>query len=192
MSLVQIGLFDRGTAVKQQIAESINLRESFKKKDKVIQINTLGEKIVNSRTVMLRPRKSKTTDDLADLTGLSGQALMLFEQEARQSLMESSFSHMAKLVASGNYTFDRARVSSNGKFALAIKPAIGKAAILSEDDLKKQAAALGFELIPKEGGATEAPDKTVELEVIKAPEAKAPAKTKKASGAKVATAPAKQ
>jgi len=195
MSLVQIGLFDRGTAVKEQIAESISVRQSFKKKDKVCVLNTKGEKIINSQTVMLRPRKSKTTDDLADLTGLSGQALMLFEQEARQALMESSFSHMAKLVASGNYTFDRARTSSNGKFALAIKPAIGKAAILSEDDLKKQAAALGFELIPSKVGATEAPKETLELEVVQsapAAPAKKPAAKKKTAGVAVATKPVAQ
>lgn len=171
VSMVQIGLFDRGTAVKELVAGAINLREHVKKdKNKKVVKNALGEPVVTSRVVTLLPRKSESKEDLADLTGLEGQGLMAFEAEARQQLMEASFSHMAKLVASGNYTFDRARVAANGKFALAIKPAIGKAAILSEEELKKQAEALGFTLTPKDG---------VELEVAPLTEqtAQAPAAT---------------
>lgn len=198
MQLVQISLFDRGSAVKEQVANAVALRESIKKdKNKRVVRNTAGEPVVTGRTVMLMPRKSETKDDLADLTGLEGQALMMFEQEARQALMEASFSHMAKLVASGNYTFDRARVNANGKFALAIKPAIGKAAILSEDDLRKQAAALGFELAPKADGAALPPPiepgDDGELEVVLTKKqkadaaAKAAAKGKKVPAAHVAT-----
>lgn len=184
VSMVQIGLFDRGSAVKELVANAINLRENVKKdKNKKVVKNTLGEPVVTSRVVTLLPRKSESKEDLADLTGLEGQALMAFEMDARQQLMEASFSHMAKLIASGNYTFDRARVAANGKFALAIKPAIGKSAILSEAELKKQAEALGFTLQPKEG---------VELEVAPITEqsAEAPAaqNTKPTKGSKKKTA----
>lgn len=199
--MVQISLFDRGTAVKQLVAEAISAKPSFKKdKNKQFVVNTKGEKVVTSHAITVLPRTSKTRDDLKDLTGFEGQKLMLFEQEARQQLMESAFSHMAKLIATGNYTFDRSRISSNGKFALGIKPAIGKAAILSEADLKKQAEALGFELVPKEGAEPAATEPAAETElsiVAKVPEAaKAATKTaakpaaKKQAANKVATAPA--
>ena len=182
VAMVQIGLFDRGTAVKELVANAIALRENAKKdKNKKVVKNALGEPVITSRVVTLLPRKSESKEDLADLTGLEGQALMAFEMEARQQLMEASFSHMAKLIASGNYTFDRARVAANGKFALAIKPAIGKAAILSEEELKKQAEALGFTLMPKEGVELEVAPTTEQSAEAPAAKAKATAKKKTAS-----------
>ena len=206
-NLVQISLFDRGSAVKELVAKSINAKPSIKKdKNKQVVKNTLGEPVVTGHSVVLLPRKSETKADLADLTGLEGQALMLFEQEARQQLMEASFSHMAKLIASGNYTFDRARVNANGKFTLGIKPALGRSAILSEEELKKQAAALGFELVASDG-AVKLTDGETELTIVKkVPEAATPANAapatpakkkaatlakKKAAATPVATTPAK-
>lgn len=197
--MVQISLFDRGTAVKAIVAEAINAKPTFKKdKNKQIVLNTRGEQVVTGHTITLLPANSKTKADLKDLTGYTGQALMLFEQEARQALMESGFAHMAKLIATGNYTFDRSRIGSNGKFSFGIKPANGKAAILSEADLKKQAEALGFTLVAKDGAAPAATEPAVETEltvVAKVPEAaKAATKTakpaaKKQAANKVATAP---
>lgn len=151
-SMVQIGLFDRGTAVKEAIANAVRVRETFKKKTvgkgknkkSEFVTNSNGDKVVSSSAIYLPPRKSSKNEDLADITGLEGQALMLFEAEARQQLMESSFAHMAKLVASGNYTYKLAKSSTRGDFTLGLKLVAGKTRILTEEEFMKQAEVLGF------------------------------------------------
>lgn len=191
--LVQISLFDRGSAVKELVSKATNLRPSYKKTGKKGQVKKIvkdaeGNPIVTAQTLTMLPRKSKTKTDLADVTGLEGQALMLFESEARQQLMESGFAHMAKLVASGNYTYKMARSSNRGDFTLGIKLVTGKVRMLTEEEFKKQAEVLGFEVV-KKTEPTEAPEAvapTDETELVVEPKDKA-----KADKAKAAT-PAKK
>lgn len=191
---VQLSLFSRGDAISKAFAESVIVIDRVKKdKDKQIVRTEDGKAMIASQTIKLLPRKSTDKADLADLTGLTGQALMGFELEARGALLQSSFSHLSRLVASGNYTFDMSRVNlANGKFMLSIKPAIGKTAILSPAELAKQAKELGYTLVPTEKPSeeTEAPPATapapvpqngpVEVVVVKG-------KKKKAVGSAAAT-----
>lgn len=161
--------------------------DAFKKKDKKVVKDNNGDPIVRSQTIKLLPKKSKEGADLADLCpGMNAQALMGFEQEARGELLKSGFSHMSKLIASGNYTFDVARVNlANGKFMLQIKPSMGKAAILTPEELEKQAKSLGYQLVKAPEAESQAPATDGETEVVTTKQGK-----KKAAAAKAVGKPA--
>jgi|SRR5262245_4942162 len=150
-ALVQVDMFSRGSAIKAELAKALcetpKYRTEGKGKNKKFKLTEKGEKIESSRTLTILPRKSEENPDLADLTGQTGQALMAFEMQARQAAMEAGAAHLMQLIASGNYTFDRARLGANGKFTFSIKLAPGRQAILSPEELERQAKALGFELV---------------------------------------------
>lgn len=166
---VQLALFSRGDAISNRFAEALVVVDRVKKgKDKKVIKDAEGNPVVSSQTLKLLPKSSKEGESLKDLTGLTGQALMGFELEARGALLQSSFSHLSKLVASGNYTFDVARCNlSNGKFMLQIKPAIGKSPILTPEQLAEQSKALGYKLVPIDPEPTEsAPATDGETELV--------------------------
>lgn len=186
-SNMQLALWNNGKPIQNRFEGAITSVPRYKTegkgKGKKKVKDKHGNDIVMSETVKLLPRKSKDNPDMYDLiesaTGKkpTAQGLMLFEAEARQELLASSMAQMSYLVGTGHYTYDMSRTSlSNGKFMLSIKPKPGMPAILTPDELDKQAKAMGYKLVkvedpkddtkpadkekPKKGGK----GKTIEVE----------------------------
>lgn len=191
---VQLDMFSRGTPVNRTYAQAVAVTERYVKKDKAVVKDKDGNPIVGTQTIRLLPAKSKTKEDLADLFQKSGQPLKLEVAQLGRELLKSGSAHMSALIASGDYTFDVASVNlRNGKFMLRIKPEIGRPAILTPDQLERQAAALGYSLVPKEEPQKELPEGDGEDEPTQANgkaevviESKTPKAKKKTSGKKAA------
>lgn len=187
-SLVQLDMFSRGNVmVDPKLAQAATVVPHFRKKGGAFVLNAAGEKIETSKVIKLLPLKSKENEDLADLTGLTGQSLKLWAAEAGHRLMLSGHSHMTSLVSSGNYTLVKARSTSGGRFLLEIKPALGKVAIMTTEQLVEQAKALGYTLVPQSPDPEpEAPEEVENNGAAVVVETKASKKAAKAAKAAVA------
>lgn len=106
-----------------------------------------GQKIMASKRIGLLPRKSEENADLTDLTGLSGQALMAFEREARDVLCDERLAQFQRLRASGQYTYSVAVDNlRTGALSLTIKPVFGGRNLVTstDEEIRKEMERRGF------------------------------------------------
>lgn len=131
---------------------------------------------VASETIKLLPRTSKDNPDLKDASGLTGQALMAFESEARRELLAAAQMELTNRIASGNYTFDTFRRNlKTGKLTLAIKPEYKKSAAgMSDAELAAEVKARGLVLATKDLKPVPEAGAVVEVESVTKPDATTP------------------
>lgn len=199
MKQAELVLFGAKAPVASNIAEAVNVHERFvtlKQKGKDGKFHTVkdkdgnpvlakdqnGDPILATVSINLHPRSSKDHTDLKDITGKTGQGLMLFEREARDLLCDSALAELQRLRATGAYTFAReVRNQRNGAITLTLKPVFGGKNLTtsSDEEIAKELERRGYSVERNpahDNGESKPADKPAELPISDQPAPKSKGK----------------
>jgi hypothetical protein len=113
--------------------------------------NKKGEKRGDMITFL--PAKSKDKDDMADATGLKGQALKFHNVSVRQSALQTAFGLVSGEVSKGSYMLANGGLKRgvDGTITFKIKPTaiqVVQASPLTDDELLAEAIKRGLVVDP--------------------------------------------
>lgn len=142
-------LFKPGSPVQSQYSGCIGSTEHYQKKKGKLVKDDKGQPIVSSVTVKPLPRVSKENPDLKGILGQGGQALMLFAANLDREFTQAAAAKFAADVASGLYAVASVTRSRTGREKFVLKPTVGSAVNMSEEQFKSMAEQRGYTLVPK-------------------------------------------
>lgn len=113
----------RGIVTKQTFRKAGKKFKGVKDKQGFV-LGDDGQRIKTADILTFLPVKSKENDDMADLTGLKGEALKLHNLDVRKQALTAAFQIVSGAATSGDYVLanNGLKKSADGTLTLRLKP----------------------------------------------------------------------